>query len=42
MQVLFMLMNLDLKNIHIVPMPGQKEEKDLREKDVAQVMYALT
>jgi len=33
-----MLMNPVLKNLHTVPLPGQKEEEDLTQKDLAKVV----
>ena len=41
-QILSMLMNLDWKNLHSVPLPGQKEEKDLTWKDLTKVVCAST
>jgi len=37
-----MLMNPVLKNLHTVPLPGQKEEEDLTQKDLAKVVCVPT
>jgi len=33
-----MLMNLDLESLHPVPLPGQKEDTDLTETDLAKLV----